>query len=251
MELDLLAFAPHPDDVELGAGGLIAKMCSAGYKVGIIDMTRGEMASRGTEAERIEETEEASRIMGIDVRDNLDLGDGHLQDIYEQRIVIARKIREYRPKIVLAPYWEDRHPDHKAASALVKSGSFLAHLKKLDLGFEPHQVDKVIYYMLHSPFEPTFIVDISDFFEHKMRAIQAYSSQFTPSAKRDENTYISQPEFLPGWELRAKYYGFLIGGDYGEPYFLLNGVVRIDDPIDFWTRKSRSVERETSPSTEV
>ena len=187
--LDVLIFGPHPDDAELGAGGAIIKAVNNGLKVGIIDLTAGEMGSHGTKEIRLKEAIKASKLLGVEFRENLGLPDGHLSfNIDEEtNFLIAKKIREYKPKIILAPFWNDRHPDHIAASRIISNAIHYAKLKKVDLEYPKHQVETVIYYEINGQFTPSFIMDISNEFDLKKKAIMTHASQFKEFTK----------EFLP------------------------------------------------------
>jgi N-acetylglucosamine malate deacetylase 1 len=246
MKLDILAFGAHPDDVELAASGTLIKAARGGRRTGVVTLTRGEMGTRGTVEGRAREFEKASSLMGLSASEMLSLPDGRLVVDTESREAVVRKIRQYRPTIVLLPYWEDRHPDHSAASRIVQEAAFLAGLRKLDTGQEPHRPAELVYYMSSWEFEPSFIVDISDFLEDKTRAIRAYGTQvYAPeSVTREEaggsearhtaageQTFISSEHF---WELllaRMAHYGRLIGRKYGEP-FRIKGLLEIKDLVD-------------------
>lgn len=226
MKLDILVFASHPDDAELAMGGTIAKFVKASCKVGIVDLSRGEMGTRGSEEIRKKEAEDASKILGISTRENLALPDGKLKlnDNYVSEVI--KQIRHFRPKIIFAPYFNDRHPDHIGTSKIVKEAFFFSGLKKIVTEYEgsiqnPFRPNKIFYYMQYYEFTPSFICDISDTFETKMRSIKAFSTQFfNEENKSDEpETFISQLNFIKFIEARAKYFGFKIGKDYGEPFF--------------------------------
>ena len=236
MQLDALAFGAHPDDVELTCAGTIIRLGAQGYKTGVISLTRGELGTRGTAKIREAEFAEAGRIMGLSVHKMLDLPDGNVSVTYENKLKVMREIREYRPRIVFAPYWEVRHPDHGHASHLVREACFFAGLKKIDTGQEAWRPYKVIYYQCRFEFAPSFIVDVTPYHEQKMRAIQAYKSQFhNPEKHRygDEETNISTPLFLEAIVTRSKQYGSYIGVEYGEP-FLVREPMRLDDPVAFF-----------------
>ncbi len=236
MQLDALAFGAHPDDVELTCAGTIIKLGAIGYKTGVIALTRGELGTRGTADIREKEFEEAGTIMGLSVHKMLNIPDGNVQVNWENKLKVIREIREYKPKIVFAPYWVVRHPDHGHASHLVREAAFFAGLKKIDTGQDAHRPYKVIYYPCRFEFEPSFIVDVSEFHDQKVKAIQAYKSQFHNPDKHkygDEETNISRPEFLEAIITRAKQYGSYIGVKYGEP-FLVREPMRLDDPVQFF-----------------
>jgi bacillithiol biosynthesis deacetylase BshB1 len=219
MELDILIFAAHPDDAELSMGGAIAKLTAEGYKVGLVDLSRGELGTRGTPELRLKEAEEASRILNLTHRENLGFKDGNLKYNEEHLHALIRKIREFRPKILFAPYFNDRHPDHIGVGNLVKEAFFFSGLPKIVTGQDAYRPGRLFYYMQTYEFKPSFIVDISETFETKMNAVRAYKSQFYNPNSDEPETFISQPNFLKFLEARAKVYGFKIGKDYGEPFF--------------------------------
>ncbi len=224
MFLDILVFAAHPDDAELAMGGTIAKLTKAGLKIGIIDLTKGELGTRGTPEIRLTEAQNASEILKITHRENLGFKDGTIKvnDVY--LIKVISRIRKYQPQIIFAPYFNDRHPDHVGCGLLIKEAMFFSGLTKIvteEKGIiqNPYRAKKLFYYMQTYEFKPSFIIDISDTFDIKMRAIKAYESQFHNPNSTEPETFISQPKFLKFIESRAKVYGFKIGKDYGEPFF--------------------------------
>ncbi len=234
--LDALAFGAHPDDIELTCAGTLLKLSALGYKTGVIALTRGELGTRGTPEIRQQEFEAAAKILGLSVHKMLDLSDGDIAVNMETKLNVIREIRIYQPRIVLAPYWVVRHPDHGHTSQLVREAAFYAGLKKIDTGQKPHRPNKVIYYAERFEFQPSFIVDISDYHERKVQAIQAYQSQFHNPEKHkygEEETNVSRPEFLEAIITRDKQYGSYIGAKYGEP-FLVREPMRLDDPVAFF-----------------
>jgi len=224
MKLDALFFAAHPDDVELSCGGTVVKFIESGKKVGIIDLTRGEMGTRGSARIREEEARRAARVLKIHVRENLRMPDGNIQLTTENKSRVISVIRKFRPKSIFVPYPSDRHPDHSHASRLVEESAFYSGLVKvrtLEKGksqpaFRP---EKVFFYMQAFTFTPTFIVDISKQFGRKMEAIHCYSSQFYDPESEEPETFISDKKFLDYIETRARHYGFSIGKEYGEPFY--------------------------------
>ena len=233
IQLDALAFAAHPDDVELMCAGTIIKLTKMGYKTGVISLTRGEMGTRGSAELRRQENAASAKIMGLSVSEMLDIPDGFVTNTPENRLKVIREIRRYRPGIIFVPYWEARNPDHANTSHIVREAAFTAGLKKIDTGQEQFRPNKVIYYLeLYEP-APSFIVDVSDAFDDKVRAIQAYGSQFhnpeQPSDSKDA-TYISTPGFLRSIIAKGEYWGNKIGAKYGEP-FIVREPVKIDDPV--------------------
>lgn len=220
--LDIIAFGAHPDDVELSMGGTIISFVEKGYKVGIVDLTQGELSSRGTLEIRKKETEKASKILGIHYRENLKIKDGNIVINLDSIRKVVEIIRKFRPQIVFAPYFIDRHPDHENAAQLIKEAVFYSGLKNFSTkskSLKPYRPKKIFYFMQTYPFEPTFIYDISDYFDLKMEAILAFSSQFYNPKSKEPETFISRPEFLNYLKARAEFYGFQIGKQYGEPFF--------------------------------
>jgi bacillithiol biosynthesis deacetylase BshB1 len=234
--MDLLTFGAHPDDCELFAGGLLAKLARRGYRIGIVDLTRGEMSSRGTVAERLREIKKASKILGLSLRETLNLGDTRLANTPENRLAVIRVIRQYRPRLVLYQYPIDRHPDHVRAALLVKEACFYSHLVKIRTRQKRHRPSYEFCFfgnIVGETVNPSFIVDISDTFEQKLEALKAFSSQFYNPAYQGSETYISSEKFFEYMETRAKFYGAQIGVQYGEPY-VSTTFLRINDPIAFY-----------------
>ncbi len=233
--LDILACGAHPDDVELGCGGLLAKMVRLGYRVGICDLTQGEMGTRGTPELRRKEANEAARVLGVYQRNNLNLPDGNIPGVVPRSFV--ELIRRHKPRLVFAPYMEDRHPDHGHASRLVTEGCFKAGLKKFEAGGDPFRPPWLLYYMQHFEFQPSFVVDISEDFDTKMAAVKAYRSQMHDAEYKagsgEPETLISSEYFLGLVETRARYFGSLIGAAYGEPFWMRQ-VIGIGDPVAFF-----------------
>lgn len=228
MGLDVLAFGAHRDDIELTCGGTMIKLADMGYKTGIIDLTAGEMGTRGSVEERAKEAEEAAKILRVQCRDNLCISDANIELSSENKLKVVTAIRKYRPSIVILPYWEDRHPDHAHAGQLVSEASFIAGLSKLDTEQSRHRPEKLIYYMCHYEFKPSFIVDVTEQHQRKMKAIQAYKSQIYNPSYPGEPTLISSAEYLESIEVRSRYYGGLIGKRYGEP-FLIREMLEVED----------------------
>jgi N-acetylglucosamine malate deacetylase 1 len=219
MSLEILAIATHPDDVELGCSGSLLLATGKGLRVAIADLSAGEMSSRGTVASRQVEANNAAHILGIKERRNLGLPDSKIRENSSQVLaVLIQLIREMRPRIILAPYWEDRHPDHEATGRIVKEACFFAGVVKKGEG-EPYRPTRLFYYMLSYPFTPAFVLDISDVWERKMEAIRAYQTQFQ-SSEEGIHTAISEPGFLKLVEARAIWFGAMIGAAYGEPYYM-------------------------------
>ncbi|MEN8151466.1 MAG: bacillithiol biosynthesis deacetylase BshB1, partial [Planctomycetota bacterium] len=207
------------DDAEMAAGGLIAKMVSRGHSVGIVDLTRGEMGTRGTPEQRTRESAAADEVLGISVRENLGLPDGGLTDSLENRRLVVDAIRRHRPTLVVAPPIEDLHPDHAAAGRLVAAAHYPTGFTKYDTGTPPHRPNAVIHMMNHFEFMPTFIVDITDVWETKMAAVACYGSQLHDAGSTEPKTKVSSPEFLAAFEGRYRHYGSMIGATFGEPFW--------------------------------
>ncbi len=216
--LDLLAFSPHPDDAELGCGGSLILAADQGLQVAIADLSAGEMSSRGTLAQRQQEKDETADLLGLCGRWLVGLPDSQIGTDPAHRQPIIQLIRETRPRFVLAPYSQDRHPDHVGASKLVREACFFAGVSKLGSG-SPHRPERIYYYAIHHPFRPSFVVDISAVWERKMAAITAYKSQFQSDGSGPE-TAISRPHFLRLVEARAVWFGAMIGAAYGEAFHL-------------------------------
>lgn len=224
MKLDILVLAAHPDDAELGCGGTIAKHTALGDKVGIVDLTRGELGTRGTPETRRQEAAQSAKILGISVRENLELRDGFFQNDAESQLVVIRAIRKYQPRIILANALYDRHVDHGKSASLAYDASFLSGLVKIDTSDSDGKKQlpwrpEAVYHFVQSEFiTPDFVVDISGQWETKMNAIKAFSSQFFNPASIEPETYISKPGFLKMLEARAVEYGHAIGATYGEGF---------------------------------
>jgi len=224
MKLDILVFAAHPDDAELSMGGTIAKFTSQGLKVGVADLTKAELSTRGNVITRAKETAAASKILKLKIRENLGIKDGNISSSPENVKKVVTIIRKYKPTIVFAPYFNDRHPDHIDASHLIKRAVFSAGLEKFktiiagksQIQYRPK---KIFYYMQTYLFHPTFIVDISEYFEQKMKSVNEFKSQFHNPSFKKEDTFISKPEFLDYVKARAEFYGFQLRKKYGEPFY--------------------------------
>jgi N-acetylglucosamine malate deacetylase 1 len=218
---DALFIGSHPDDIELTCGGTVCKLVKSGKKVGIVDLTKGELSTRGNLALRKRETEKATKVLGAEFRKNLGLKDGDIQNNYANRLKLIKLIREHRPEIIFAPYPLDRHPDHINASKLITEAVFYSRLRKIVTGklfaFRPK---KVFYYRHAYDIPISFIMDISDVFEKKIEAIRCYESQFyNPKNRNEPETYISNKRFLEDIKARSHFFGFKIGVEFGEPFF--------------------------------
>ncbi len=224
MKLDILVIAAHPDDAELGCGGTIAKHTSSGLKVGILDLTRGELGTRGTIQTREQEAKAASTILGIQVRENLSLADGFFKNDKESQLAVVQKIRTYQPDIILANAIRDRHPDHGKGAELAADACFLAGLTKIETKDAAGKVQqawrpKNVYHYIQSQYiQPDFIIDVTDVWETKMAAIKAYKTQFFSSDSTEPQTFISRPEFINFLEGRAIELGNIAGIKYAEGF---------------------------------
>jgi bacillithiol biosynthesis deacetylase BshB1 len=213
--LDVLVVAPHPDDAELGMAGAILRLKADGYRVGVVDLTDGEPTPHGSREIRARETAAATRILGLDWRENLGLPNRSLQPTLEARHALAGVFRRLRPRLLFAPYWVDAHPDHVAAVELVEAARFWSKLTKTDLAGEPHYPDRILYYYcvhLRVVEKPAFVLDISAYWERKRAAIECYRSQFLEGRASDP------PTFVDRLRDQAAFWGWSIGADYGEPF---------------------------------
>ncbi|MGD0201376.1 MAG: bacillithiol biosynthesis deacetylase BshB1 [Bryobacteraceae bacterium] len=231
--LDLLAIAAHPDDVEQTCGGTLLKMTELGYRSGVLDLTAGDMGTRGSPEVRLREAEAAARELLLEWRGNLHLPDARLENTLSARMTLAMEIRRLRPRVVIAPYWEARHPDHYRAGELAYEACFLAGLKKLDPASEPHRPFKLIYSSLYANVTPSFVVDISAEFERRMAALFCYESQYGPAAESGD--FPDREEIRERHASIARFYGNLIGVRYGEP-FVAKETMRVDDVMALGVR---------------
>src|SRR5579862_300727 len=225
--LDVLAIAAHPDDVEQTCGGTLIRMAEQGYRTGVLDLTAGDMGSRGTPEIRMQEADAAACEMRLAWRGNLRLPDARLENTVTVRMTIAMEIRNLRPRVVILPYWEARHPDHYRASEIGFEACFLAGLKKLDEETPPHRPQKILYSSLYANVTPSFVVDISAQFERRMSALFSYESQYGPTSEASE-LFPDQQEIRERLAAVARFYGNLIGVKYGEP-FVVKETMRVDD----------------------
>lgn len=238
-EIDILAIFAHPDDVELTVGGTLLKMKSLGYKTGALDVTKGEMGTRGTVEGRALEAEDAAKILKLDVRENLGLPDGHVFATDDERTKLVRVLRRLKPKIILTHQIDDPHPDHNHITQLVREAARLASMQKYDFDFgqERINVPNVAHNIFSQRVTPSFIVDISEFVAEKTEAIRAHKSQFyNPDAGGEElETRLTSKGFIEELENRSRYFGSLIGVAAGEPYFVREAL-NVEDPIELLTR---------------
>lgn len=233
IRIDALAFSPHPDDAEMGCGGLLLKLKDKGYRTGIIDLTRAELSTNGNLKTREEEIKEASKILGLDIRENLGLEDANIKNDYDSRLKVISAIRKYRPGLALIPFWRDRHPDHENSYKLLKDAIFISGLKKFKTGLDSYRPDVVINYMLHYEFKPSFIVDISQYYNKKFSAVAAYKSQFYSNVAKKVMTHIASKYFFDIINSRHQCSGLKIRSEYGEPYYIESDI-KIDDPLEFF-----------------
>lgn len=242
--LDVLAIAAHRDDVEQTCGGTLLKMALRGYRTGILDLTRGEMGTRGSAEDREREAGEAARILRVAWRSALDIPDGRVENTWENKLKVARVLRKQRPRVVILPYWKGRHPDHYTASTLGYEACFVAGLAKLPIGRQssvvgpstteasaadlaPHRPFKIIYATLYYDVRPTFVVDITEQFEARLHSLMAYKTQFSDQ-EEGQDLFPAQSEIRARVETMARFYGMLGGVDFAEP-FLQREVGLVDD----------------------
>ncbi len=233
--LDILAIAAHPDDVEQTCGGTLLKMAEQGYRTGIIDLTAGNMGTRGTPELRVEESMEAAKILRATHRENLYFPDARLENSMAGRMTLAHKIRTLQPRVVILPYWTGRHPDHYRCSEIGYEACFLAGLRKLDQYTEPHRPFKIIYSSIYANVAPNFVVDISNFFEQRMQSLFAYRSQYAVTGDEGAALFPDEAEIRDRLAGIARYYGNLIGVKYGEP-FAVKETMRVDDIVAMQVR---------------
>jgi len=230
MNVDIIFFGAHPDDVELSAGGTVAKCVKDGLRVGIVDLTRGEMGTRGTPETRKREAANAAKVLGATFRQQLDFQDGNLQTGREQELEIIELLRKWKPKLVVGPYPDDRHPDHTRTGRIVTEASFYAGLRALKSDLPAHRPQTVLYYMQNYMVAPSFVVDVTKTWKTKMRSVAAYKSQFHDPRSNEPQTFISDPKFLDMIDARGKHFGALIGAPFGEA-FVTKQPPRVDDLI--------------------
>ena len=244
MSIDILAIAAHRDDVEQTCGGTLLKMAQLGHRTGILDLTRGELGTRGSADERAQEAADAAKILNVSWRDALDIPDGRVENTWENRLKVAQVIREQQPRVVILPYWQGRHPDHYTASILGYEACFLSGLAKLDVNqalsrkhssfsetiaskAPPHRPFKIIYATLYYDVRPTFVVDITEQFEARLESLMAYKTQFSDQ-EAGKGIFPAHAEIRSRIEAMARFYGIMAGVTYAEP-FLQKEVALIDD----------------------
>jgi bacillithiol biosynthesis deacetylase BshB1 len=236
-QLDVLAVFSHPDDAELTMGGTLLKLKSLGHRTGVLDMTRGEMGTRGTPEIRAKEALEAARVMGLDARLNLEQPDGHIAVDEETRRALVRVLRTQAPKVVFTSHWDDPHPDHAATARIVREAARFATMRRYDeetgtLAIKMPVIAHAVYSRLTIP---SFIVNVSEFADGKMKAINAYASQFYSAQSKEPATRISEQGFLKQIEDRMRYFGSLIGVEAGEPFYVREAL-NVEDPFALLTR---------------
>lgn len=234
--VDVLAFGAHPDDLELICSGTLLRLKWLGYKVGMVDMTRGERGTRGSAEIRAAEAEAAFKVLGLEFRENLDLGDMQLQDTLEKRRAVVECLRRHTPQLVLAHWPTDRHPDHEGAGLLVKQAMFLSGTANYEAEGAPHTPGRLMYFPASWIIDCNVYVDITHFYEQKLRAARCFASQFHRPDAEEPNTFLSRPEFWADLEARHRYNGYQIGVKYAEA-FLVREKLRIDDPLSFFCGK--------------
>jgi bacillithiol biosynthesis deacetylase BshB1 len=226
--VDAIFFAAHADDIELACGGTIAKLVSDGRRAGIVDLTRGEMGTRGTPETRLRESRAAARILGATFREQFDFGDGGLRTGRDEEMQIIDIVRKWRPSIVFAPWPDERHPDHTRSGRLVAEASFYAGLRKIETKLPAHRPQAVVYYLQNYLPPLTFVMDVTEAWETKIKAVNCYKSQFFDRKSKEPRTFIAEEKFLEMIDARGKHFGALIGARYGEAY-VTKQPPRIDD----------------------
>jgi bacillithiol biosynthesis deacetylase BshB1 len=224
---DVLAIAAHRDDVEQTCGGTLLRSAARGLRTAILDLTQGEAGTRGTAEDRAREAEEAARLLGVSWRKALDLPDGGIANTLENRTKIVRVLREVRPRVVILPYWQARHPDHAIVASLGYEACFLSGLAKIDTGTAPHRPFKIVYASLYADVRPSFVVDITPFIEQRHSSLMAYRSQYA-NQSAGGGLFVPEEEIRERTLAEARHYGLLAGVLYGEP-FVQKEVGMVDD----------------------
>jgi bacillithiol biosynthesis deacetylase BshB1 len=236
-KFDVLAVFSHPDDAELSVAGTLLKLKSLGYRTAVCDMTRGEMGTRGTPEIRAAEAVEAARILKLDARLNLEQPDGHVWLTEEARTKMVRIIRKHQPSVILTSHWDDPHPDHANTSRIVREAARLATMGRYDevAGMSPVQMPAIMHSLFTRLVVPSFVIDVSDFVDEKMKAIRAHLSQFYSADSSEPETRISEQGLLRQIEVRMEYFGSLIGVEAGEAFYVREAL-NVDDPVALLTR---------------
>ena len=230
MTVDAIFFDAHPDDIELSCGGTIVSFIKRGLRVGIVDLTSGEMGTRGTPTTRKREAASSARILGASFREQLDFGDGGLRTGRGEELQIIDVVRRHRPSVVFAPWPDERHPDHVRTGRIVAEASFYAGLRALETALPPHRPQTTVYYLQNYMVPPSFVVDVTATWQTKMRAVAAFKSQFHNPKSKEPATFISSKSFIDIIEARGRHFGALIGVEYGEA-FVTKQPPKIDDVI--------------------
>jgi N-acetylglucosamine malate deacetylase 1 len=237
MSLDILAICPHPDDAELHCAGMLLQARAAGARIGVLDLSRGELGSRGDAASRAHEAQAASAVLGLAYRDNLGLPDGFVQSDRATVDRLIAVIRALRPRLIVAPHWDDHHPDHVATSLAVREAAFLSGLAKYPMEGASHRPEQVMYYLDRVSVEPDVVVDVSAAMAQKEQAVRCYVGQLHGPDGDGTQTLLSQPDFIERWRARHLHFGSFIGVDCGEAY-VLRSPVPIRDPMTLcWGRR--------------
>ena len=231
IKLDILVFGAHPDDVELGCGGNIIKEVRSGKKVGIIDLTRGELGTRGTAKSRDEETKKAAAIMGVAIRENMNFKDGFFKDNEEHKLALIKKIRQYRPEIVITNALSDRHPDHPRGAQITIDACFLAGLEKIETGQQTWRPRAIYHYIQFNNLTPDIVVDISNQMDLKIKAVKAYKTQFYNPDSKESETIISSKDFLESVKYRAQDLGRQSNCKYAEG-FIAHQLPKVDSLLE-------------------
>jgi bacillithiol biosynthesis deacetylase BshB1 len=224
---DVLAMGAHRDDVEQTCGGTLLRMSARGLRTAILDLTQGETGTRGSAADRAREADESARILGVGWRQALDLPDAAIENTLQNRIAIVRILRQLRPRVVILPYWQARHPDHAIVASLGYEACFISGLKKVEPATEPHRPFKIVYASLYADVRPSFIVDITPFIEQRHQALMAYRSQYA-NQSAGSGLFVPEEEIRERTFAEARHYGLLAGVRYGEP-FVQKEVGLVDD----------------------
>ncbi len=236
MQVDVLVFAIHPDDAELSCSGTILKLVDQGKKVAIVDMTHGELGTRGTPETRLMEAEAAAKVLGLSARENIGLRDGFFQQDEASTLAVIRMLRKYQPTVVFANAPVERHPDHGRASKLVRDACFLSGLRRIETELDgqaqgPWRPSRVFFYIQDYLLTPSFVVDITAYWDRKVDSIRVFGSQFFDPSSKEPETHISRPDFLDFIESRSRDYGHMVGATYGEG-FISETPLKIDSPLD-------------------
>jgi N-acetylglucosamine malate deacetylase 1 len=228
--VDVLTIAAHPDDIELTCSGTLLKMVDQGYSVGILDLTEGEMGTRGTPELRAKEAEASRAVIDARFRKRMNLGDSRLTASIENRFALAEQIRLARPKTVILPYWEGRHPDHYTAATLGYEACYAAGLKQLPVGGQPHRPNKILYASMYWEVKPSFLVDITPQWERKLKSINCFASQFAGDLRDITELYPAWGKLIDRITTQCKYFGHLMGVEYAEP-FVVKEPMAVDDIV--------------------